>query len=148
MNNLEFFVKDFRNLTTEELYEILRVRAEIFIVEQKMNCQDLDGLDFCAKNFYLSENGKIIAYLRAFFADEQKSIIKIGRVLSVTHGIGLGKRLMLDTISEIKKDKRIKKIVLNSQKHAVEFYEKLGFKTVSDEFLEEGVVHLKMEMDL
>ena len=145
---MEFNVKTFPQLTTEELYEILRVRSEIFIVEQKMNCQDLDGLDFCSEHFYLLEGGKIFAYLRAFYADEQKGIIKIGRVLSVNHGIGLGKRLMLDTINELKKDKKIKKIVLNSQKHAVGFYEKLGFKTVSDEFLEEGVVHLKMEMDL
>ena len=145
---MEFNVKTFPQLTTEELYEILRVRSEIFIVEQKMNCQDLDGLDFCSEHFYLLEGGKIFAYLRAFFIDEEKSIIKIGRVLSVNHGIGLGRRLMLDTIKELKKDKKIKKIVLNSQKHAVGFYEKLGFKTVSDEFLEEGVVHLKMEMDL
>lgn len=145
---MEFNVKTFPQLTTEELYEILRVRLEIFIVEQKMNCQDLDGLDFNSEHFYLSENSKIFAYLRAFYADEQKGIIKIGRVLSVNHGMGLGKRLMLDTINKLKKDKKIKKIILNSQKHAVGFYEKLGFKIVSDEFLEEGVVHLKMEKDL
>ena len=145
---MEFNVKTFPQLTTEELYEILRVRLEIFIVEQKMNCQDLDGLDFNSEHFYLSENSKIFAYLRAFYADEQKGIIKIGRVLSVNHGMGLGKRLMLDTINKLKKDKKIKKIILNSQKHAVGFYEKLGFKIVSDEFFEEGVVHLKMEMYL
>lgn len=148
MNNIEFLVKEFRDLTTEELYEILRVRAEIFVVEQKMNCQDLDGLDFSAKHFYLSENGVILAYLRAFFADEEKGVVKIGRVLSAVHNKGLGKGLMLNTIAEIKKDKRIKKIILNSQKHAIGFYEKFGFKTISDEFLEEGIIHLKMEMDL
>ena len=143
---MEFNFKTFAQLTTEELYEILRVRSEIFIVEQKMNCQDLDGLDFKCRHFYLSENGKISAYLRAFYENEEKGTVKIGRVLSVTHGIGLGKRLILETINELKKDKEIKKIVLNSQKHAVGFYEKLGFKTVSGEFLEEGIIHLKMEI--
>ncbi len=142
---MNFVVKTFDELTCCELYEILRVRSQIFIVEQKMNCQDLDGIDFNALHFYLCEGGKIFAYLRAFYVDE--NTIRIGRVLTIKHGEGLGREIVNKTIEYIKQKMPFKIICLDSQKHAVGFYEKLGFKTVSDEFLEEGVLHVKMELE-
>lgn len=141
---MNFVAKKFDELTKEELYEILRVRSEIFIVEQGMRCQDMDGVDFEARHYYLEQDGKILAYLRAFFTDE--ATVRIGRVLSVTHGIGLGSAIMRKAIADIKQNMKCQKICLDSQKHAIAFYEKLGFKAVSGEFLEEGVLHIKMEL--
>ncbi len=141
---MNFIAKNFNELTTVELYEILKVRSQIFNVELKMNCQDMDGVDFDAWHFYLQEDGKIVAYLRAYYVD--KTTIRIGRVLTLEHGKGMGVEIMKKSIAYIKQNMPCKTICLDSQKHAIGFYEKLGFKTVSDEFLEEGVLHVKMEL--
>ena len=143
---MNFIAKNFDGLLPIQLYEILKARSQIFIVEQNMHCQDIDGIDLKARHFYLEENGKILAYLRAFYYD--KTTVRIGRVLSVTHGIGLGKKVMTEAIKDIKQNMKCKKICLDSQKHAIGFYEKLGFKVVSGEFLEEGVIHVKMELEI
>jgi ElaA protein len=139
-------VKNFEELTKTELYEILKARAQVFIVENNMRCQDMDGIDFYCQHFFLEENGKILAYLRAIPKDD--STVKIGRVLSITHGIGLGRKLIEKSVDYIKVNTKYNKIFLNSQSQAVGFYEKLGFKVASDEFLEEGVVHLSMELEI
>ena len=141
---MNFIAKNFDELLPLELYEILKVRSQIFIVEQNMHCQDIDGIDINARHFYLEENGKILAYLRAFYEDE--TTVRIGRVLSIIHGIGLGKKIIMEAIKDIKQNMECQKICLDSQKHAIGFYEKLGFKVVSGEFLEEGVIHVKMQL--
>ena len=143
---MNFVAKSFEELSKEELYEILKARCEIFIVERGMRCQDMDGMDQVSRHFLLEEEGKILAYLRAFY-DETEGAVKIGRVLTITHGIGLGAKLMRFAIEEIKKNMEASKIYVDAQKHAVGFYEKMGFKTVSGEFLEEGVMHVKMELN-
>lgn len=145
---MNFVAKNFGELSLSELYEILKARSQIFILEQNMHCQDMDGIDFEARHFFLEENGKILAYLRAFYTDDGKSVVKIGRVLSITHGVGLGADIMKRAIADIKKNMKCQILSLNSQKSAIGFYEKLGFKTVSDEFLEEGVIHLKMQLEI
>lgn len=145
---MNFVAKNFGELSLTELYEILKARSQIFILEQNMHCQDMDGIDFEARHFFLEENSKILAYLRAFYTDDSKSVVKIGRVLSITHGVGLGADIMKRAIADIKKNMKCQILSLNSQKSAIGFYEKLGFKTVSDEFLEEGVIHLKMQLEI
>ncbi len=145
---MNFIAKNFGELSLSELYEILRVRSQIFILEQNMHCQDIDGIDLEARHFFFEEKGKILAYLRAFYTDDSKSVVKIGRVLSLTHGVGLGADIMKRAIADIKKNMKCQILSLNSQKSAMGFYEKLGFKTVSDEFLEEGVIHLKMQLEI
>ena len=142
---MNFIAKSFEELSKEELYEILKARCEIFIVERGMRCQDMDGMDQFSRHFLLEEDGKILAYLRAFY-DETEGAVKIGRVLTITHGLGLGAKLMSGAIEDIKKNMKSSKIYVDAQKHAIGFYEKMGFKTVSNEFLEEGVVHVKMEL--
>ena len=142
---MNFVAKSFGELTKEELYGILKARCEIFIVERGMRCQDMDGMDQVARHFYLEEGGKILAYLRAFY-DESKGAVKIGRVLTITHGIGLGAKLMSGAIADIKENMSCNKIYVDAQKHAIGFYEKMRFKAVSGEFLEEGVLHVRMEL--
>lgn len=145
---MNFVAKNFGELSLSELYEILKARSQIFMLEQNMHCQDMDGIDFEARHFFFEENGKILAYLRAFYTDESKSVVKTGRVLSITHGAGLGADIMKRAIADIKKNMKCQILSLNSQKSAIGFYEKLGFKTISDEFLEEGVIHLKMQLEI
>lgn len=137
-------IKFFDELTTRELYEIVRARTEIFLMEQKIICQDFDGVDYDSLHCFLEENGKVLAYLRAYRTEEG---IKLGRVLSITHGIGLGARLMREAMPEIQKRFGCPRLVLHAQKHAQGFYEKLGFAVTSPDFLEEGIPHVAMAFD-
>ena len=144
---MNFIAKNFNELSLIELYEILKARSQIFIVERNMHCQDIDGVDLMARHYFIEENGKVLAYLRAFYVDDSKTAVRIGRVLSITHGVGLGTDIMRKAIADIKENMKCQNICLDSQKSAIGFYEKLGFKTVSDLFLEEGVLHVKMQLD-
>ncbi len=140
----KFKAKYFSELTTTELYEILKSRSEIFMLEQGIICQDMDGVDYKSRHIFIEENGRVCAYMRAFYENEQT--VKIGRVLTLSHGLGYGRELMEKGIADIGKNMKCEKISLNSQKQAIGFYEKLGFKPASKEFLEEGVVHIRMEL--
>ncbi|MBQ6826304.1 MAG: GNAT family N-acetyltransferase [Clostridia bacterium] len=145
---MKFIAKNFSELSLMELYEILKARSQIFILEKNMHCQDIDSVDIKARHFFIEENGKLLAYLRAFYTDDSKTVVKIGRVLSITHGIGLGTDIMRKAMADIKENMKCQKICLDSQKSAIGFYEKLGFKTVSGEFLEEGVIHVIMQLEI
>lgn len=142
---MEFYAKFFSELTTKELYEIVRARTEVFLMEQKIICRDFDGEDYNCLHCFITDNGKVLAYLRAF---KKNNTVKIGRVLSVTHGVGLGRELMQRSTFAIKNKFSCNKIVLHAQKHAQGFYEKLGYETTSPDFIEEGIIHVAMEKNV
>ncbi len=143
---MNFIVKSFSELSLIELYEIIKSRSEIFLLEQNIICQDLDDTDYSSIHCFFFVSKRVTAYLRAFCSD--KDVVTIGRVLTLEHGKGLGSELMKRSIEEIRRRFMCKKISIHAQKQAVEFYKKLGFYIVSDEFLEEGVVHVTMEMEI
>ena len=138
---MQFNSKTFAELTVNELYEILKARETIFLLEQNIVCQDIDDKDKESLHCFLSDGERIVAYLRAYECDEG---IAIGRVLTLEHKKGLGKELMLGSMAIIKEHFNCSKIYAHAQKQAEGFYKKLGFETVSDEYLEEGVVHITM----
>ena len=142
---MEFIAKTFDELNTSELYELLRARFEIFVTEQKIMYQDMDGIDREALHCFLWDKDTVLACLRACREDEDT--VKIGRVLSIRHGEGLGQRLMEQSLPAIVKRFPCKKLRISSQKHAVGFYELFGFRCVSDEFLEADIPHIYMELD-
>ena len=159
MEPTKWTVKTFDELTGREVYEILRARAEVFIKEQGIHCVDPDTVDYESLHIFAMRKGavpsdntgqedaatgyeSICAYLRAYRVDEDT--VKVGRVLAVPHGAGIGTELMKYAIKVIPEKTGCKKIVMDAQKHAVAFYERLGFKVTSDEYLEEGVVHVDM----
>ena len=141
---MNFYAKHFDELTTRELYEFLRSRAEIFVVEQKISYVDMDEIDYNSLHCYMEDGGRVKAYLRAFYDSEGS--VKIGRVLTLTHGEGLGREIMVRSIDAIKEKMPAPLIYLNSQEHAVGFYEKFGFEVVSDVFYEEHIPHFRMEL--
>ena len=143
---MDFFSKRFNELSLTELYEILKSRAEIFLLEQNIICQDLDDKDYDSMHCFFVDNKRVVAYLRAFYSE--KDIVTIGRVLTLSHGNGLGKELMKKSIDKINANLPCKKICVHAQKQAIGFYEKMGFTVVSDEFAQEGVIHVTMEYDL
>lgn len=145
---MNLIIKTFQELDTKELYEILKARASIFIMEQNINYQDMDDIDYKSIHFFYMENDTVIAYLRAFYKDNEKEAVQIGRVLTLEHGKGLGKKLIENSLPEIKKRFPSKKIVMDAQTHAISFYEQFGFVVISEEFLEEGIMHVQMKLEL
>ncbi len=139
---MELKAKWFDELTTRELYEILRSRAEIFLLEQGIVCQDLDGMDYESLHCFYEKDGRVIACLRAYLTEEGK--VKIGRVLTLTHKTGLGGALMSSALSVIKEKWPEKEIIVHAQLQAQGFYEKQGFVPTSPVFDEEGVPHIAM----
>lgn len=139
---MNFIAKKFNELSATELYEIVRARQEIFLMEQNIVCRDFDGVDYDALHCFLWENDKVVAYMRAFMQDGE---VHLGRFLTIRHGEGLGRRLMETALPVIKAEFGCDKISFHAQKHAEGFYLKLGFKTVSDVFLEEGIEHVIMK---
>ena len=135
--------KPFSELTAAEIYEILKARSKVFQFEQNIHYLDEDDVDYTSLHCFFEENRQVTAYLRAYPEGER---IKIGRVLTVTRGAGHGKQLMTLAVKSIKEHFGNRVIFVDAQKHAEGFYKKLGFVTVSGEFLEEGIVHVKMEL--
>lgn len=145
---MNLIIKKFEELNTIELYEILKARAEIFIMEQNIHYQDMDNIDYKSLHCFFMENNKVIAYLRAFYEENNNDVVRIGRVLTLKHGNGIDRELLEKSLKAIKEQMNCKKISMDAQKYAVGFYEKFGFKTVSNDFLEEGIVHVVMELDV
>lgn len=139
----KYIYKRFDQLTTRELYEIVRSRTEIFLLEQRIICQDFDGIDYDALHCFITEGDRVVAYLRAYSSADG---IHIGRVLSLRHGEGLGRELMERSLPIIKEYYGDLPILLHAQTHAEGFYKKLGFTTVSERFMEEGIPHVEMRL--
>ena len=141
---MELRAKFFEELTTVELYELLKARAEIFVVEQNCVYQDLDDIDYRCLHVFYEENGKVTACLRAFMKEE--GVVKIGRVLTREHGKGLGGKLLRNGLEQIREKFAPLKIVVGAQSYAQGFYEKEGFRVCSGEYMEDGIPHVKMEL--
>lgn len=141
---MEFRSTTFSSLTTRELYEILRARESVFLLEQRIVCQDLDRVDYDCLHCTLWEDEELLACMRAY-ADDRG--VKLGRVLTLTRGRGHGDRLMTEAIPIIIKHFGTDKLYIHSQKHAEGFYARYGFVTASEEFEEEGVPHVLMRYE-
>ena len=143
---LKFFAKTFSELSAAELYEILKSRTEVFLLEQNIVCQDMDDVDYDCLHCFISDGKRAVACLRAFVSGDGE--VTIGRVVTLVRKKGLGRELMQKSIEEVKKHFSCNKLVVHAQTQAEGYYEKMGFVTVSDEFMEENVPHVMMEMNL
>ena len=142
---MEYKVKRFNELTTDELYEILRSRAEVFVKGQGIVCVDPDGVDKRAYHIFKTEGGRVSVYLRAYAVDE--TTVKIGRVLALRRNAGEGTALMRYAMEVLPGLTGCRRFCLDSQIQVVPFYEKLGFTVTSEEYLEEGVRHVDMSKE-
>ena len=138
--------KRFSDLKLEELYGILRVRSEVFVTGQKCLYVDPDGRDFGSVQVFASKGERIIACLRIY--GKEAGVVQIGRVAVIEslRGTGIGRMMMRQAISYVTENSTDEKIYLEAQTYAIGFYEKLGFKVISDEFLDEGIPHKGMEL--
>ena len=145
---METVVKKFDELTGAELYELLRVRAEVFVVEQNCAYQDLDGVDYDAYHVFLQENGKIWAYLRVVDKGKRLDEVSIGRVISLRRRQGLGGKLMQAGLRVAKEKFGAKTVKVGAQVYAKPFYESVGFSQISGEYLEDGIPHIYMSREV
>ena len=138
--------KRFSDLKLEEIYGILRVRSEVFVTGQKCLYVDPDGRDFGSVQVFASKGERIIACLRIY--GKEAGVVQIGRVAVIEslRGTGIGRMMMRQAISYVTENSTDEKIYLEAQTYAIGFYEKLGFKVISDEFLDEGIPHKGMEL--
>lgn len=143
---MELVVKTFDELNTRELYEILRARAAVFVVEQKCAYQDLDGIDPKAIHAFLRDEDGIQAYLRVFEKDARTA--QMGRMLTVERGAGLGGRLLKEGIRIARDVLKKDALYIEAQCYATGFYEREGFRVTSEEFLEDGIPHVTMILEI
>ena len=136
--------KSFHELTTDELYELLRVRSEVFVVEQNCVYQDLDGDDQKSIHLWLTIEGKVVALARVCPAETHMEQVSIGRVITTERGKGYGKQIMLHAIDAAVEHFNATHIDIEAQKYARGFYESVGFKQSSDTFILDGIPHIKM----
>ncbi len=141
---MEFFVKHFSQLTTQELYDILKLRSAVFVVEQNCIYQDLDDMDQEAYHVYCKEEGEVIGCLRVIDRGKRLDEVSLGRVISARRRSGLGTKLMQMGIAVAKEKFGATKIKIGAQLYAKPFYEGVGFVQVSEQYLEDGIPHIYM----
>ena len=142
--------KTFYELDKEDLYQILRLRSEVFVVEQDCVYQDIDNKDQNAIHLYYIDNDEIVAYTRIFKAGDYYENPCIGRVVvsKEERGKDFGKKIMIDSIEYIKQNIKGEKIELSAQKYLDKFYRDLGFYKIGEDYLEDGIPHQRMLFDL
>lgn len=145
---MELVIKHFSELTLDELYDMIRARVDIFVVEQKCHYHELDGKDKDAFHIFLRDENGIAAYLRTLDRGVAFDEVSIGRIITVRRGQGFGAEIMREGIKFAKKQYNADKIKIMAQCQAKGFYEKFGFVQCSEPFLDDGILHIDMILEL
>ena len=140
--------KSFKELTVDELYELLRVRSEVFVVEQDCVYQYMDNDDQKSIHLWLTVADKVVALARVCPAGTHMKGISIGRVITTERGKGYGKLIMLYAIDAAKEHFDAKLIDIEAQEYAKGFYESVGFRQSSDTFMLDGIPHIRMTLNI
>ena len=138
--------KEFSNLSLEELYSILKIRQEVFIIEQKCNYLDCDNLDLNAIHVSIKENLKLIAYLRIIKPNIISENVVLGRILvdNNKRKKNIGKKIISYAIKLIMEKYPNKSIEMSAQSYLIDFYNQFEFKVFGKEYLEDEIPHIKM----
>lgn len=142
---MDLTVKKFYELSLDELFKIYRLRAQVFIVEQNCVYQDVDEWDKAAYHVFLKENGEMQAYLRVLPPNLAFDDVSIGRVVTAKRRCGFGTKIMEEGIKVAKEKLDAKSVTIKAQLYAKKFYERFGFREISEEFLEDGILHIDMK---
>lgn len=145
---MELTVKHFSQLSAEELFEIYKLRVSVFIVEQKCPYQDVDDADRTAYHLWLRDENGIAAYARLLPPGVPFPTAAIGRVIAVRRRCGLGTRIVDAAINAAREKLSADVITIEAQVYARSLYEKAGFVQTSEEFLEDGIPHVQMQLRL
>lgn len=143
---LKTYIKTFNQLTIHELYSLLQLRSEVFVVEQDCVYQDIDGKDKKALHVLGYKNEKLVAYIRIFKPGDYFENASIGRVVVAEYERKhkYGYVIMEASIKAVEQYYNTKKITISAQVYLKRFYNNLGFLEVGETYLEDGIPHVKM----
>ncbi len=144
--DLNIEVKKFNELSLEELYDLLQLRSEVFVVEQDCIYQDIDGKDAEALHILGKKEDKIVAYTRCFRPGYYFEEAAIGRVVvkQSERKFGYGHEIMKASDKAIQDNFGTSNIKLSAQQYLIEFYNSHGYRTAGDGYLEDGIPHIAM----
>ncbi|WP_105903579.1 GNAT family N-acetyltransferase [Vibrio gangliei] len=147
-NSIQWHCKSFQQLSTQELYQLLKLRVDVFVVEQTCPYPELDGKD-CLDGVYQLlgyQDDQLVACSRLLAAGVSFDTVSIGRVatLASARGHGLGHQLMQTSIEACQKIWGDVEITIGAQAHLEVYYGKHGFQKISEEYLEDGIPHIDM----
>lgn len=148
---LEFTCLSFNDLNKFELYEILKLRQEVFIVEQDCPYLDADGKDLIAHHVIVRLNNKIVAYTRLLDKGVSYSeFSSVGRLINSkeVRGQGVGKKLMMYSIDKIKELYPETNIKISAQSYLIKFYQTFGFQKIGPSYLEDNIPHNAMVLNV
>ena len=143
---LDIKVNFFKDLTSQELYDILQLRSEVFVVEQDCVYQDIDSKDQKALHVIGYKNNRVVAYTRIFKPGDYFDLASIGRVVvsKIERENKYGYDIMEASINVIKELFKENTIKISAQCYLKKFYSNLGFKQLGEEYLEDGIPHIAM----
>ncbi|MGS0748092.1 GNAT family N-acetyltransferase [Halpernia sp. GG3] len=150
MTDIVWKVKSFSELFADEIYKILNIRQEVFVVEQKCYYLDADNYDEKAIHLWAEKNGEIIAYLRIFKENIKYPEASIGRVLTAksVRGESLGKTLVAFSLQIISNQLRSKSCRISAQDYLIKFYSDFGFVDTGKKYLEDDIPHTEMILEI
>lgn len=143
---MEWVWKRFDELTLAELYEVIRLRIDVFVVEQECPYHELDGLDEKACHLLGYENGELVAYSRLFSRGIVAEQASIGRVLvkESVRNLGYGQVLLAESIRQMEETLEEKTILIHAQLYLKRFYQSFQFEKVSESYDLDGIPHIDM----
>lgn len=146
MNNIIWKIKNFEEITTAELYEIIKARVDVFVVEQDCPYPDLDGYDQQAIHLWAEQENNVLAYCRIFDKGIKYNETSIGRVLTSEKGRGknLGKQLIQYALETIENRFKTLEVRISAQDYLLKFYSSFGFQDTGKKYLEDNIPHTEM----
>jgi ElaA protein len=146
MNNIIWKIKNFEEITTAELYEIIKARVDVFVVEQDCPYPDLDGYDQQAIHLWAEQENNVLAYCRIFDKGIKYNETSIGRVLTSEKGRGknLGKQLIQYALETIENRFKTLEVRISAQDYLLRFYSGFGFQDTGKKYLEDNIPHTEM----
>lgn len=140
---MQTHIQKFTQLSTQELYQIYKLRVDVFVVEQQCPYHEVDDIDTISYHIYLqNDNSKILAYCRLYKIEDT---FHIGRVIASERGKGYGTQIMKAALEFAAQELHADTIIIEAQTYAKNFYEKLGFIQTSEPFDEDGIPHMQMK---
>ena len=146
MSEIDWRFAAFDALTLTELYELLQLRSEVFVVEQACVFQDMDGADTAAMHLLGTSGGQLVAYARCFAAGMKFKEASIGRLItrSDLRGSGAGHVLVRRAIASVTQQWGPQAIRIGAQARLEKFYRQHGFETTGEPYIEDGIAHIEM----
>ena len=146
MNEIDWRFAAFDALTLTELYAVLQLRSEVFVVEQACIFQDMDGADLAAMHLLGTAGGRLLAYARCFAAGLKFKEASIGRLItrSELRGSGVGHVLVRRAIASVTQQWGPQAIRIGAQARLENFYRQHGFETTGAPYIEDGILHIEM----